>query len=139
MNNNDEIRKGWDRLCSHEKIPTDYDSPIVFNFVQQIATEIAKQTDESVMKAVMNTGINIDQKKLVEALQQDKERYDDAYQKGYLRGYNRREEEIVRCKDCTDWKRRECGTYGYCEQHDGFYDQDWFCADAVRKAEEEDE
>ena len=41
--------------------------------------------------------------------------------------------ELVRCKDCTDWKRRECGTYGYCERHDGFYDQDWFCADGERK------
>lgn len=120
-------------------IPTDYDSPIEFHFVQQIATEIVKQTDEAVMKAVMNTGINIDQKKLVEALQQDKERYDDAYQKGYLRGYNRREEEIVRCKDCEN---HECtDMYGdwVCEIDGSHRSPDWFCADAVRKVEEEDE
>ena len=40
---------------------------------------------------------------------------------------------VVRCKDCTYWKRRECGTYGYCERHDGFYDQEWFCADGERR------
>jgi len=41
--------------------------------------------------------------------------------------------ELVRCKGCVDWKRRECGTYGYCERHDGFFDQNWFCADGESK------
>ena len=45
--------------------------------------------------------------------------------------------EIVRCKDCKHWKRRECGSYGTCESENmniaGFFDADWFCADGERR------
>ena len=113
-------------------IPTDYDSPIKFHFVQQIATEIAKQTDEAVMKAVMNTGIKNNKKKLVEALQQDKERYDAAYQRGYFKGYHKREEEIVRCNDCENFDKDDlyCNKFGI-QNIDGY----WFCADGERKSD----
>lgn len=40
--------------------------------------------------------------------------------------------EPVRCKDCKHWERRECGSYGTCEERDGFFDADWFCADGLR-------
>ena len=45
--------------------------------------------------------------------------------------------ELVRCKDCKYWKRRECGTYGTCESENmnmaGFFDSDWYCADGERR------
>ena len=41
--------------------------------------------------------------------------------------------EVVRCKDCENWTRRECGSYGTCWMRDGFYDAEWFCADGKRK------
>ena len=41
--------------------------------------------------------------------------------------------EVVRCKDCKHWRRCECGSYGSCEERDGFYDADWFCGDAEQK------
>ena len=45
--------------------------------------------------------------------------------------------ELVRCKDCKHWNRRECGSYGTCESENmnicGFTDADWFCADGERK------
>lgn len=46
--------------------------------------------------------------------------------------------ELVRCKDCKHWQRRECGGYGTCDNWhlDGFFDADWFCADAERKDNE---
>ena len=40
--------------------------------------------------------------------------------------------ELVLCKDCKHWERRECGSYGTCEERDGFFDADWFCADGVK-------
>lgn len=48
-----------------------------------------------------------------------------------------RPQELVRCKDCKWWKRRECGTYGTCENMnmEGFFDSDWFCADGERRSE----
>ena len=41
--------------------------------------------------------------------------------------------EIIHCQDCKHWERRECGSYGTCENRDGFYDGDWFCADGERR------
>lgn len=46
---------------------------------------------------------------------------------------NTSEIELVRCTDCKHWERRECGQYGTCENRDGFYPFDWFCADGERK------
>ena len=45
----------------------------------------------------------------------------------------KKQEAVVRCKDCKHWERRECGSYGTCEERDGFFDADWFCADGERK------
>ena len=48
--------------------------------------------------------------------------------------------EIVRCKDCKYWKRRECGSYGTCENENmnmcGFFDSEWYCADGEKLDEE---
>ena len=43
---------------------------------------------------------------------------------------------VVRCKECKNWTRRECGSYGTCWMRDGFYDADWFCADGERRSED---
>ena len=40
-----------------------------------------------IMKVTAKYNIAIDEKKLIQSLYQDKERYDDAYRKGYKRGY----------------------------------------------------
>lgn len=45
--------------------------------------------------------------------------------------------EVVRCKDCKYWDRREYGSYGTCESKNinvcGVMDADWFCADGERR------
>lgn len=44
---------------------------------------------------------------------------------------------VVHCKDCKHWQRRESGGYGTCESENmnicGFTDADWFCADAWKR------
>ena len=64
-------------------VPDFYDSP--FNMiVDKISADIAKQTDEMVYSAVQKVGITVDKDKLVSALQQDMQRYRDAYTRGYM-------------------------------------------------------
>ena len=59
--------------------------------------------------------------------------------------------EVVRCKDCRWWTKREESNYGYCHaaKH-GYYSRNWeisiyrtysedfFCADGERKDDETD-
>ena len=59
--------------------------------------------------------------------------------------------EVVRCKDCRWWDKREESNYGYCHaaKH-GYYSRNWeisiyrtysedfFCADGERKGEEDE-
>lgn len=81
-------------------VPVDYDSPLIVNYINQISTDVAKFTEDGVMKAVIKAGFAIDKDKLVQILEQDKERYSEAYKKGYAEGYKKRDDEIVRCIDC---------------------------------------
>lgn len=119
-----------------KNIPVDYDSPINI-VVNQMASEIAKFTDDGVMQAVVKAGFDIDKDKLVSILQQDRKRYNEAY----LKGYKDRGEEIVRCKDCKHF-----GRY-YAESKNGVCNklniiersEYWFCADGEREDEDEEE
>ena len=35
----------------------------------------------------------------------------------------------LKCVECKHWRMSQHGTYGSCEERDGFYEADWFCAD----------
>ena len=65
--------------------PDFYDSPLtaIFSKVDEIIQEKAKQLDDQCYQAVTNAGISVDRDKLVEALKQDKQRYQEAYNRGY--------------------------------------------------------
>ena len=59
-----------------------YESPISM-ITQQLATEIAKKTDDAVLSAVWKTGVNVDKDELVKALRYDREQYEKGYRAGY--------------------------------------------------------
>ena len=68
-------------------ITVPYDSPISLNTVRpSIEEEFARMFDDKVgkmtVKAVQKVGIDIDKDKLISAIQQDKERYQEAYIRG---------------------------------------------------------
>jgi len=106
----------------------EYDSP--FNLVMSdIETQAAKSIDEMCWKAVQRVGINVDKEKLLIALRQDAERYREAYAKGYETGYENRDDEIIRCKDCVFRDDRD----GMCEHVQQVRDPDWYCADGERR------
>ena len=94
------------------------------------------------------SGFDIDKDKLVSILQQDRQRYNEAY----LKGYKDRDGEIVRCRDCKWWDKKDESDYGYCHacKH-GYssphweigiyrtYKGNWYCADGEREDEDEEE
>ena len=134
-------------LDEFKNIPVDYDSPINI-VVNQMASEIAKFTEDGVMQAVVKAGFDIDKDKFVSILQQDRQRYNEAY----LKGYKDRDGEIVRCRDCKWWDKKDESDYGYCHacKH-GYssphweigiyrtYKGNWYCADGEREDEDEEE
>lgn len=59
-----------------------YDCPI-HEQIGQLKTMMANEHDKMLFRAVQEIGIEIDQDSLVQAIQSDKKRYEDAYRKGY--------------------------------------------------------
>ena len=59
-----------------------YDCPI-HEQIGQLKTMMANEHDKMVVKAVQEIGIEIDQEKLVQAIHNDRQRYEEAYKKGY--------------------------------------------------------
>ena len=111
----------------------EYDSPmrLIFQKQEEITKDFANHVDEVTYKAIHNVGVDIDKDKLIQALTQDKQRYEEAYRNGY----NAREAELVRCKDC---KLQECeGRNGIivCDITGESHRPDWFCADGERMSE----
>ena len=145
--------------CDREKIRqyiqpinAEYDSPIrlFYQTVDNMQQQIKGSCDQAVYQAVCRLGINIDKDKLEQAIHQDRERYDEAYR----RGYNKAKEDIVRCKDCKHRpKEPNLETYenGFdiefpedskcpCQcSSDRYYswypDDDWFCAEGERRTD----
>jgi len=59
-----------------------YDCPIETT-IGQIHTMINKDYTDNILRAVGQIGIEINEKGLVEAINQDKKRYEEAYQRGW--------------------------------------------------------
>lgn len=116
----------------------EYDSPFKLT-ISDITTQMKQKIDKTCWNAVQRVGINVDKEKLLIALKQDSERYREAYAKGYDTGYEKRDEEIIRCKNCKHWlpMNRFDPDYhpgrGQCELNCWVRDFDWFCADGERK------
>lgn len=98
-----------------------YESPIKI-MMDQIHTEI----EDGVLKAVYNTGINIDKAGLISALTNGFAQYS--------KGYRDRDEDIIRCKDCMrrDPEDHRCDC-GHDIQWQLPRQDNWFCADGIRR------
>ena len=124
----------------------EYDSPFELT-ISDIATQMSRNIDELSWTAIQRVGIDVDKDKLLAALKQDAERYREAYTNGHDTGYEERNEEIVRCKDCKHAVLTTKGEVKYCqfwqEDEDGnfggdplYLDGDFFCAGAERRETE---
>ena len=107
----------------------EYDSPFEL-VVSDITTQMARNIDEMCWNAVQRVGINVDKEKLLICLKQDAERYREAYKKGYATGYEKRDDDIVRCKDCKHHGEWSCAV---CIDELFETAGNWFCADGEPK------
>lgn len=73
------------------------------------------------------------ERQLEDIVYENKKAYDNGYIKGLTDGYLKRENEIVRCKDCKYYNKKEtmCNVSERCNQGG-----DWFCADGERRGNE---
>ena len=62
-----------------------YESPIEL-VVSQFKSEIIKQQENEVLKAVQNVGVNVNKAELIRALAYDRDQYDKGYSDGYETG-----------------------------------------------------
>ena len=67
-----------------------YQSPI-----EIIYGDLKLKTENEIVRAVQQVGINVDKEELLKALAYDRHMYE--------RGRRDRDSEIVRCKDCSNW------------------------------------
>lgn len=109
----------------------EYDSPFEL-VMSDITTQMARNIDEMCWNAVQRVGINVDKDKLLIALRQDAERYREAYANGYDTGYEKRDDDIVRCKDCKLYKDYCCTNFDFT----WYREPNWFCADGKRRTDD---
>ena len=81
-----------------------YKSPIEIK-LNDIVSDAVEKADEYIVRFVQQVGVNVDKDELIKALKYDREQYE--------KGWNDRDNEIVRCKDCVyatrnDWGRIVC-------------------------------
>jgi len=110
----------------------EYDSPFEL-VISDITTQMAKNIDEMCWQAAQRVGVGVNKDKLLLALEYDSARYREAFHRGEETGYAKRDEEIVRCKDCKRWSEVNESYYGRCDHVKRLTQFDWFCADGERK------
>ena len=104
-----------------------YQSPI-----EIIYGNLKLETENAIVRAVQQVGINVDKEELQKALAYDRHMYE--------RGRRDRDSEIIRCWNCfyaDDFGCPPPHPTGYlCQKGYGSHMGDWFCADAVHKEKE---
>ncbi len=99
-----------------------YQSPI-----EIIQEQVQAGIENEVLKTVMHVGVVVDKEELIKALTYDRNQY--------TKGYNDRDSEIVRCKDCHYGIRNSKDDI-FCIKavyNDKYKRPNWFCADGERE------
>ena len=111
-----------------------YDSPISI-IMSDMKYKIDEQIGQAIVTVSQKAGIDVDKEKLLKILTNDKQRYEDAYE----RGYKARDNAIVRCKDCMYNRGNPYNYICKIQEHLGgvIKDSDYFfCAKGKRDDEE---
>lgn len=93
-----------------------YDCPIEQQ-IGQLSVMMANEHDRQIIKAVQQVGIEIDQKGLVEAINNDRRRYEEAYTKGYNKGVEEHSDDYGKGYNAAcaehklDWYKRDGQKY----------------------------
>ena len=80
----EELKKIKEEALSNPFVPINdiYDIPISAQ-IDQMNRMVLQSFEDQVMKVVYNVGVTVDKDGLVKALNQDRERYEQAYCEGY--------------------------------------------------------
>lgn len=102
-----------------------YESPINI-----IYGEINTKMENEVLTVIQNLGVDVNKEELIRALQYDREQYQ--------KGYDDRDKEIVRCKDCEYGELCNEGDV-FCTKDIGtiessIHKSEWFCADGTSRS-----
>ena len=96
--------------------------------IELIMGQMNMSLEGTICQAVQKVGVNVDKDELVKSLQYDRNQYQ--------KGYDDRDAEIVRCRNC----KYGVGVFDsiVCKRHQPKYrtkfghGPDWFCADGER-------
>ncbi len=102
-----------------------YQSPIEIK-LKRTVTEFARELDNEVWKSVVKVGIQVDKEELLEALEYDRDQYNQGYQAAL------REKDlvsVVRCHDCEQYDRDG----EYCRFWRGVRHPEHYCGEGERK------
>ena len=105
-----------------------YKSPIEIK-LNDIVSEAAEKADEYIVRFVQQVGVNVDKDELIKALKYDRGQYEN--------GWNDRDNEIVRCKDCKWYERKyPWNNHVYeCSYLEAPMDDNDYCSFAERREE----
>ena len=107
-----------------------YQSPVQLA-INKWTDEIIKQEDNCIMAQIKHQiGVEVDKDELIKALDYDREQYS----KGFKNGYDKRDSEIVRCKDCNNTFRQD--GFLFCKQDKyiaTIVDDNDYCSNGERK------
>lgn len=92
-----------------------YKSPIEIKW-NDIVSDAVEKADEYIVSFVQQVGVNVDKDELIKALEYDRRQYE--------KGWNDRDSEIVRCKDCrwyeNDGYHTNCQIMRFCVEDDDY-------------------
>ena len=98
-----------------------YESPI-----ELIMGQMNMFLEGEICKSVQNVGVNVNKEELLKALQYDRKQYQN--------GYNDRDTEIIRCKNCKYFDRFD-GVFPWCSKwnNGSITDPEGYCFMAERE------
>ena len=102
-----------------------YESPISL-CLSELQTQVMKQQDEAIYKAIVLSGVDVDKDELIRALAYDRQQYEKGYADA-MASFVRCEE----CRKCRAWKDVITGVMQYACTAQGCYrevDADAFCS-----------
>ena len=75
-----------------------YQSPITLTY-DELTSELIKQNEEAVLKAVMRCDVQIDKEELLKALKYDRDQFDKGFNTGFIEGCSAVEDLLFYCDE----------------------------------------
>lgn len=107
-----------------------YESPITM-YLDKVYHQMDLEFVDGVCRAVLNCNIEVDKAELLRALAYDRGQYEKGHSDGFRIGYESRDNEIVRCKDCKHCQYDEMFGDRWC--NGSRVHADSFCSDGERR------